>query len=70
MKYLIYTLLILAIGLFGFNLFQLEWSHLLSEENSGPWIGILAALIVLVSMLILMASKAIQQKYSETKTEQ
>lgn len=65
MKYFIYTLLILAFGLLTFNLFQLDFSELMGEQNGGALVGILASACVIILMLILMSSRAIQKKTEE-----
>jgi len=62
MKYFIYILLILSVALLFFNLFQLDFDHLFSVENSSSFIGILAAACVIVLMLILSTSRKIKEK--------
>lgn len=65
MKYFIYTLLALAFGLLIFNLFQVDYSNFWGEVNGGALVGILASACVIVIMLILMSSRAIQKKTKE-----
>jgi len=62
MKNFIYILLVLAIGLLIFNITQLDFSNLFSEESTGSFIGILASLCVIVLMFILLISRKIQSK--------
>lgn len=62
MKYFIYTLIALSVGLVIFNVFQLDMSNLFGEESSPALVGVLANLCVLVVMIILLVSRKIQSK--------
>lgn len=62
MKILIYTLIVLAIGLIIYNITFLDFNNLLNDESGTALIGILASSIVVVLMVILLMSKAIAKK--------
>lgn len=67
MKYFIYVLIVLALGLLVFNASQLNMDAPFGEHSGGPWIGILASLCVIVIMLILLSTRAIRKKYNKSK---
>lgn len=67
MKYFIYSLLVLGFGLMIFNLFQMNFDDVFSEDSRNALIGVLASMCVVVTMLILMSSRAIQKKVEEQK---
>ncbi|WP_010182553.1 hypothetical protein, partial [Aquimarina agarilytica] len=62
MKYFLYVLLVLATVMMGFNITQIDFSSLFSEENKVALIAVLAALCVIALVLILLVSKAIERK--------
>ncbi len=62
MKYLIYILLAVGFGMLIFSLFQLNYDDPFSKGSAGALIGVLASACVIVIMLILMATRAIQKK--------
>lgn len=65
MRYFIYALLALGIGILIFNLFQINYQDILGQESAGALISILASLCVIVMMLILLVSRKIQEKSEE-----
>lgn len=62
MKYLIYTIIALAIVLIGYNLGVLEWDNLLAGDSGKALIGILASLAVILVMIILLIARKIAKK--------
>lgn len=62
MKYFIYTILFLSIGLLIFHAFQLDFGDLFSHESSGAMIGVLSSLCVIVVMWILLVSRKINER--------
>jgi len=67
MKYFIYSLLFLSLVLLIFNIIQLDFSNIFSDESSNALIGILSSLCVMILMLILMISRKIQEKANQEK---
>lgn len=65
MKYLIYTILALSIGLLIFHATQLDFQDLFSHESSGALIGVLSSLCVIVVMCILLITRKIRDKSRE-----
>jgi hypothetical protein len=65
MKVLIYTLIVLAIGLIIYNSTFLDFQNTLSGDSKTALIGILASSIVVVLMIILLMSRAISEKTRE-----
>jgi len=62
MKYVAYTVIILALGLGIFNATKLDFNALFEGESIIGLITILASLCAIVLMLILLISKRIEQK--------
>lgn len=62
MKILIYTLIVIAVGLIIYNITFLDFSNLFSDESTTALVGILASTIVVVLMVILLMSRAIAKK--------
>ena len=62
MKILIYTLLVLAVGLIGYNLTFVDFNDLFGEESKIALIGILSSGVVFVLMIILLMSRSIAKK--------
>lgn len=67
MKYFIYIMLVLGVGLVVFNIFQLDFEDIFDDKSISALIGVLASLCVVVLMLILLVSRRIKQK-SERKS--
>ncbi len=65
MKYFIYVMLILALGMLIFNLFHVNYDNIFGQNSLGAVIGILASLCVIVMMLILMTSRKIRDKSND-----
>jgi len=65
MKIALPILMLLAIGIFIFNLFQVNWESPLSGKSSVAVIGVLASASSFLLLLILMLSKKIAQKVKE-----
>ncbi|MFO7719535.1 MAG: hypothetical protein R6W85_03745 [Gillisia sp.] len=63
MKIFIYILILLSIGVIGYNFTVLNFKDLLAKESSIALIGILGAAIVIVLLGILLTSKAIDRKH-------
>lgn len=62
MKYLIYGLMIIAIGFMIYNATKLNFQYLLTEDNTVPLIGVIAPSIVIVLLAILLISKKIEEQ--------
>ncbi|WP_213520781.1 hypothetical protein [Nonlabens sp.] len=65
MKYVFYSIGILAVASIVFNAFKLNFNHLLQGDSQIAAISILAALCVVALMGIMIVSKKISQKYEE-----
>lgn len=65
MKIALPILMLLAIGICIFNLFQVNWESPLSGKSSVALIGVLASASSFLLLLILMLSKKIAQKVKE-----
>ena len=65
MKILINILILLALVVLGINLFQLDYSNLLSSKNQIPMIGILGSICAILLLLILKNSKKLVQKLNQ-----
>lgn len=63
MKYFLYLLIVLSLGTMVFNATYLDFENILGNESKTALIGILASACVLVIVLILLTSKAIEKKY-------
>lgn len=66
MKYFIYALLVIALGLIIYNATLINFSNPLVGDSKTAVIGVLAPLCVIVLLIILLMSRAIQQKSKET----
>lgn len=62
MKFLIYFLIFLALGMIVFNMTQLDYSNLTSDKNKIAAIGIAASFCAVLVLIILRMSKLIQEK--------
>lgn len=62
MKILIYTLIVLAVALIGYNATFLDFNNLFEDESGTALIGILSSSIVVVLMVILLMSRTIAKK--------
>ena len=67
MKVFIYILIVIALGLAGYNITLLDFENLLEGNSKTALIGICACLCVIVLMLILLVSKKIEQKPKSIK---
>lgn len=65
MKYFLYILIGLSLATMVFNATYLDFSNLLGNESKTALIGILASLCVMVIVLILLVSKAIEKKHKK-----
>lgn len=63
-KYLIYTIIFLAVVLIGYGITILDLDHLFEENSGKAVIGILASLCVIVLMGILLVSRTIAKKHN------
>ncbi|WP_417885356.1 hypothetical protein [Zunongwangia sp.] len=63
-KYLIYTIIFLAVVLIGYGITILDINHLFEDESGGALVAILAALCVIVLMSILLVSRTIAKKHN------
>jgi len=61
-KYFIYILITIAIGLIIYNSTFLNFDNMLSEDSGTALISILAAACVILLLCILLVSRAIQNK--------
>ena len=67
MKYVAYTIIVLAFGLGVFNVTKLNFNALLEGESIVGLITILASLCAIILMLILLTSKQIEEKVKNQK---
>lgn len=65
MKYIFYLIGVLAVASIVFNVFKLDFNHLLQGESQIAAVSILAALCVVALMGIMIVSKKISQKYED-----
>ena len=66
MKYFLYILIALSLLTLIFNVTYLDLDNLFTGDSQIAIIGILASACVLVIILILLTSKAIEKKYKES----
>jgi len=57
-----YILLIIAVILLGFNIYNLDFQNLFSEDGKVAIIGVLGCLVAIVLLLILISSSKIKNK--------
>tara|TARA_B100000768_G_scaffold71892_1_gene68950 strand:- start:3368 stop:3559 length:192 start_codon:yes stop_codon:yes gene_type:complete len=57
-----YILLFIAIILLGFNIYNLDFQNLLSDDGKVAIIGVLGCLVAIVLLLILNSSSKIKNK--------
>jgi FtsH-binding integral membrane protein len=57
-----YILLVIAVILLGFNIYNLDFQNLLSDEGKVAIIGVLGCLIAIILLLILNSSSKIKNK--------
>ncbi|WP_405208446.1 hypothetical protein [Aquimarina sp. LLG6339-5] len=62
MKYFIYALIVVAISLIIYNATVLDFSNILQGDSKTALISILASASVVILLMILLVSRAIQQK--------
>lgn len=62
MKIFIYILIVLAAGLFIFNLTFLNFDNLLEGDSAAAMVGVLASSCVVLLLVILLMSRAIAKK--------
>lgn len=67
MKYIAYTIIVLAIALGVYNATKLNFEALFEGESITGLITILASLCAIVLMLILLTSKRIEEKLKNGK---
>ncbi|WP_108867549.1 hypothetical protein [Aquimarina aquimarini] len=67
MKYFIYTLITIAIGLLIYNSTHLDFDNLWSDDNKTALIGIFSSACAVLLMSILLVSKNIQEKSKRRK---
>lgn len=65
MKVLIYSLIIVAVGLIIYNSTFLDLQNAFAGDSKTALIGILASSIVVVLMIILLISRSISEKSRE-----
>lgn len=65
MKVFIYILLALAFSLIVFNITQLDFNNLFSEDSLIALIGIVAAFCAIFILLIFKMSKSIEDKLKD-----
>lgn len=64
MKIFTYALILVAIAMIIFNLTQLDYNNLMSENNKIAFIGIAASFCAVLILVIFRMSKLIQEKTS------
>ena len=57
-----YILLVIAVILLGFNIYNLDFQNLLSDDGKVAIIGVLGCLIAIIHLLILNSSSKIKNK--------
>ncbi len=62
MKYFIYILILIAVGLLIYNTTFLDFDSILEGDSKTALISIFASACVIVVLLILLISKSIQKK--------
>ena len=65
MKIFTYIAVAIALGLIGFNLFQIDYSHPFEGNSTLAIIGIVACICAILLLLILRFSKIIVEKTKE-----
>lgn len=65
MKILIYILMVLALVVIVYNFTLIDFNNLLRGESGIALIGILCAACVIVLLLILLTSRAIEKKHNQ-----
>ena len=65
MKIFIYIAVAIALGLIGFNLFQIDYNHPFEGNSTIAIIGIVAGICAILLLLILRFSKIIVEKTKE-----
>lgn len=62
MKYFILTLILIAVGLIGYNITLIDFSSPLEGDSTVALIGIFSSLCAVLLLVIFMLSKKIQDK--------
>tara|TARA_B100000780_G_scaffold50462_1_gene31301 strand:+ start:1504 stop:1698 length:195 start_codon:yes stop_codon:yes gene_type:complete len=62
MKIVLPIFIILSLGMFLFNLIQIDWNNPLAGKSSVAVIGVMASASAFLLLLILMLSKRIAKK--------
>lgn len=62
MKYFVYTIILFAIGLIGYNFTILDFNALLEGNSAKALLAIVGSLCVIVLMVILLMSRTIAAK--------
>jgi antibiotic biosynthesis monooxygenase (ABM) superfamily enzyme len=65
MKYAFYIIAVLAVASIVFNIFKLDFNHILRGDSQIAAISIIAALCVVILMSIMVVSKKINEKYGD-----
>ena len=65
MKIFIFLFVAIALGLIGFNLFQIDYSHPFEGNSTIAIIGIVAGICAILLLLLLRFSKMIVEKTKE-----
>ena len=65
MKIFTYIAVAIALGLIGFNLFQIDYNHPFEGNGTIAIIGIVAGICAILLLLILRFSKIIVEKTKE-----
>lgn len=65
MKFVIYTVIFLALVLIGFSISVINPSNLFEGDSANALIWMLAAICIIVLMIILLVSRKIQKKHQE-----
>jgi len=65
MKIFTYIAVAIALGLIGFNLFQIDYSHPFEGNSTIALIGVVAGICAILLLLILRFSKNLLEKSKE-----
>ncbi len=65
MKVLYYTLILIALSIFIFNLFQVDWSNPISGKSAVAVICAIASASAILLLIILILSKKIAERLNK-----
>lgn len=69
MKYFYYILIIIFIGLIGYNLYEMDFTHLSSPVNYIGWVCVLSGICGLILSIIMLKVSSIKDINAKTDEE-